>query len=133
MMAKPIKLALLVDDELIDQRMYERVIRRSELVEEVLCFDMAADALAFLKDNPDRVPDVIFLDINMPRMDGFQFLETASAELGETFTKMVVAMLTTSLNPKDRERAEGFDVVRQFINKPLTVDHIADVAKALAV
>lgn len=126
-----IKCALLIDDNRIDQRQYKRVLMRSGLVEEVVAFSFADEALRFLKDNPEKVVDVIFLDINMPRMNGFEFLEAATSEIGADFTKVVVAMLTTSLNPEDRSRAETYDVVKQFISKPLTEQHVHDVAAFL--
>ncbi|WP_127109101.1 response regulator [Pararhodobacter zhoushanensis] len=131
-MSVVIKLALLVDDEEIDQRQYKRVLSRSGLIGEIISFTYADDALAFLKTNPDREVDVIFLDINMPRMNGFEFIEAAVSEIGGRFVKGVVVMLTTSLNPADRERAETFGVVKDFINKPLTIEHVQRVAKLIA-
>ncbi|MEM9341652.1 MAG: response regulator [Pseudomonadota bacterium] len=122
-----IKLAMLIDDEEVDQRLYKRVMDRSDLIEDVLVFTYADDALAHLKANPDLQVDVVFLDINMPRMNGFEFLEAATAELGEGFAKVVVAMLTTSLSPTDQARANEFDVVKAYIHKPLTKDHVAEV------
>lgn len=130
-MSKPIKLALLIDDEEIDQRMYQRVLRNSGLVEEVLAFELASDALAHLKASPDLEVDVIFLDINMPGMNGFEFLEAATQDLGADFAKVVVAMLTTSLNAGDERHARSFEVVRAFINKPLSAEHVAHVATLL--
>ena len=64
-------------------------------------------------------------------MSGFEFLETATRELGERFAEAVIVMLTTSLNPKDRERADEFEVVKSFINKPLTVDDVESVVEIL--
>ena len=123
-----IQTALLIDDEKIDQMMYRRVIERTGLVDELLSFQYAEEALDHLKAS-DRTPvDVIFLDINMPRMNGFEFLETATRELGPGFAKAVVIMLTTSLNPRDRERAATFPVVREYISKPLSADDVQDVA-----
>lgn len=118
---------LLIDDEKIDQMMYRRVIQRSGLVQTVLSFQYADEALEFLKGCPDMRFDAIFLDINMPRMSGFEFLERATAELGEDFAKAVVIMLTTSLDPRDCERARSFGVVKAFFNKPLTGDHLEQV------
>ena len=130
-MTKPIKLALLIDDEVIDQRMYTRILMRSGLMEELKCFELAIDALEYLKSDAAPKVDVIFLDINMPLMDGFEFLEAAQVALGPDYAKMVVAMLTTSLNPADEARARSFEVVRKYIVKPLKLHHVAEVAELL--
>ena len=127
-MTAKIGLALLIDDNHIDQRQYVRVLKRSGLIGEVMTFTYADNALAHLRANPDLEVDVIFLDINMPRMNGFEFLEAATSELGEGFAKVVVAMLTTSLNPGDHARARSFSVVKEFISKPLTSDHVEAVS-----
>ena len=130
-MSKPIKKALVIDDEQIDQMLYKRVLKRSGLVEDAIGFQYAEKALDYLRENkPDDV-DVIFLDINMPRMNGFEFLKQAEEELGQKFSDLFVVMLTTSLDPSDRNRAEEFGAVRDFINKPLTAEHVAQVAEML--
>ena len=122
---------MLIDDEEIDQRHYRRILSRSGVVDEIHSFTMAPDALDFLRSATRKI-DVIFLDINMPRMNGFEFLERASTELGDEFTDVVIIMLTTSLDPKDREKAARYQVVRDFLNKPLSIDHVQQVAKLLA-
>ena len=126
-----IKRLLLIDDADIDQRLYLRMIKRSKLVEEVHSFYYADEALDFLRQNRSLEVDVIFLDINMPRMNGFEFLEAANAEFGDAFASVVIVMLTTSLNPLDRERAEEFSVVRDFVNKPLTIEMVKHAAELL--
>ena len=127
-----IKLALLIEDEEIDQRQYMRVIAKSGLIDEVKVFTYADEALNYLVQSPDGAVDVIFLDINLPRMDGFEFLAQATEKLGENFAKIVVAMLTTSLNPDDLWRAKKYRVVREYINKPLQVEHVRNVAGMLS-
>lgn len=124
-----IPLVMLIDDESFDQSLYRRLIARTGLVGEVMSFTYADEALAYLSAPDSRRADVIFLDINMPRMNGFEFLEAATERLGPEFAKIVVVMLTTSLIEKDRERAAAFPVVRCFINKPLTVEHLQEVAQ----
>ena len=122
---------LLIDDESFDQKLYKRVIDRSGLVKEALSFLYADEALAYLMSPDCKAIDVIFLDIHMPRMNGFEFLDAATQALGPDFAKLVVVMLTTSLERRDRERAAGYSVVRRFIGKPLTVEHIVEVASLL--
>lgn len=129
---KRIGTAILIDDNPIDQRLYKKILMRSDLVGEVITFSLAGPALDFLRENRTQKIDVIFLDINMPMMDGFEFLEAATEEFKDGFTEIVVAMLTTSLNPVDKERARKFDVVREYITKPLTKQHIQDVVAFLS-
>ena len=124
--------AMIVDDEPFDQMMYERILKRSGLVNQVIGFQYAEDALAHLAQEERPKIDVIFLDINMPRMNGFEFLEAAARDIGADFVKVCVVMLTTSIAPEDRARADSFDAVRDFISKPLSVDDVAHVARLLS-
>lgn len=130
-MAKAIETALLIDDEEVDQKTYGRVLKRSGLVREYRMFTYAEDALDYLKANPGMKIDVIFLDINMPRMNGFEFLDAASEALGADFARMVVVMLTTSIDPMDRRRAKENPLVKAFFDKPLTEQHVERVAGLL--
>lgn len=126
-----IKRALLIEDEEIDQRQYSRVIQRSNLVDDLCTFSYADDALEYLMTSDDTV-DVIFLDINMPRMNGFEFLESLLEMSNEPLGSCIIFMLTTSLNPADKERAMSFKVVKEFINKPLTIEDVQLAAKVVA-
>ncbi|ABF63562.1 response regulator receiver protein [Ruegeria sp. TM1040] len=131
--SSPIGSIMLIDDNEIDHRMCKRVVERSGLVGEFITFLSAEEALDHLRQAGDRpVVDAILLDVNMPRMDGFEFLETATAELGERFARVVVMMLTTSLNPRDKERAQQFSVVRDYCNKPLIIEYLQRLADILA-
>ena len=130
-MTKKIKLAMMIDDEEIDQKTYSRVLKRSGLVEDFIMFTYAEDALQFLRDNPSTQIDVIFLDINMPRMNGFEFLEEACRSFGVQFARMVVVMLTTSIDPMDRQRARENPLVQEFFDKPLTTKHVQQVVDIL--
>ena len=126
-----IPVVMLVEDSRADQRLCEIIMQRSGIVGEILCFSYAEDALEHLR-RPDRKPvDVILLDINMPRMSGFEFLDAATEEFGDGMAKMVVVMLTTSLAPQDVERSKRFQVVKHYFGKPLTEEHLHRIANTL--
>ncbi len=122
--------AVCIDDSAIDLELNVLVLERSGRFDEVLTFTSGEGALAHLRQK--RPVDAIFLDINMPMMDGFEFLEAATLEFGEDrFARSVVFMLTSSLNPADRKRAKSFSVVHGFLTKPLTVEQANDIATNL--
>ena len=124
----PIGRLMLIDDNQIDQMLCERLIKRSGLVDEFIGFLSAEEALEYLREADLPAADALLLDINMPRMDGFQFLEVATEELGEKFARIVVMMLTTSLDPKDQARAAEFSMVKDYCNKPLLMDYLEKLA-----
>ncbi|MEM1265019.1 MAG: response regulator [Pseudomonadota bacterium] len=121
--------AILIDDEIIDHRLYRKVASRSGLITTLECFVYAEEALAHLREDTHTRVDAIFLDINMPRMNGFEFLDALTSELPERLEQTVIVMLTTSTDPRDRARAAGYACVSDFLNKPLRAEEIAAVAK----
>lgn len=122
---------MLVDDNRADRRLYEIVIEESGLVGELLCFAYAEDALEHLRKKDRNPVDVILLDINMPRMTGFEFLNVAVQEFGDGLAQMVVVMLTTSLDPQDVEKSKRFTIVKHYFGKPLTADHLRRIIESL--
>lgn len=127
-----IKTLLLIDDQPDDQYLYQRIIKKSGMVETLHQFLLAREAIEFLAAEDRPTIDAIFLDINMPEMDGFEFLEAATQRFGGDFAKVGVIMLTTSLAPSDRERANSYPIVKAYINKPLEKEHLNMVADMLA-
>ena len=128
----PLETVILIDDSKIDNRLHQRVIERSGLARNVLCFAMPDEALKYLHQ-PGAVPaDLILLDINMPCMDGFELLDAAMSDLGEAFVKSVVVMLTTSMDPADQDRATRYGMIRDYFIKPLTRERFAELVDGLA-
>lgn len=123
-----IKRLALIDDAEFDQMLYARLIKRSGVVGETLTFLSAEEALDYF-EGPDAEPvDAVLLDINMPGMSGFDFLERVTSERLRAFTDVVVVMLTTSLNPSDLSRAKSYAIVRDYIHKPLEEQHLHQIA-----
>ena len=122
---------MIIDDNDIDQRLARRIVNRSGRVKQIHSFLMAPDALEFLAQSDRPAIDAILLDINMPRMNGFEFLQAAEARHGKGFAGIVVVMLTTSMSRSDRERAAATGMVHDYINKPLLADHLESIDQKL--
>lgn len=111
---------LLIDDSEPDRLYTGIVLGRSGLPYAVRDFESAADALALLAAEP-QPPCIILLDINMPGMNGFAFLD-AYEKLPEAHRRnTVVVMLSSSPADSDRQRALAHAVVKDYVVKPLTV------------
>jgi CheY-like chemotaxis protein len=123
---------MLIDDNEDDQMFYRRIIDKSGLVETFHPFFMAEDALSFLREENRPPIDAILLDINMPGLNGFQFLDAATEEFGDDFAKIAVIMLTTSILEEDKRRASQYAIVRDYINKPLELEHLEAIDRMLA-
>lgn len=122
-MPKPIHCILLVDDDPDDNFLHQLVITESGLCDEVRVAESGLEALRYLTqpDQPDYLrPDAILLDINMPGMNGFEFLEQYHNLPDHLKSRVVVVMLTTSLNPTDQTRATQSAEVNLYQSKPLT-------------
>lgn len=122
-MTAPIGTLLLIDDDEADNYLHRRVIERSGLCESVIVQTSAGAALDWLRSSVgDRhpAPDLIFLDINMPGMNGWEFLEEYETLPRCQQGRIVLVMLTASINPTDAERVAEFTTVTGHRSKPLT-------------
>lgn len=120
-MDNKLKCIMLVDDNDADNFIHRMIIEASNCTELVVEVFNGAQALAYLKEhqNTEKYPDLIFLDINMPLMDGWEFIDAYEAENLEDTAPAIIVMLTTSLNPDDAKRAKSRRPITDFCNKPL--------------
>lgn len=124
------KRVMIVDDTKIDRYVASHVLKKNQFTEEVIEFDMATKAIDYLEQNQDKpelLPEVILLDIRMPEMDGFQFLERLSLLPRSLKQSCCIVMLSSSLDPHDHERAENNPVVKKFLNKPLLKENFEGI------
>lgn len=113
---------LLIDDNEADNLFHQIIMEEeSGFQGEILAFNYAHDALDYLRSNQNAA-DLILLDINMPRMNGFEFLESYTKFDWDEAEPPVVIMLTTSLNPSDEQKATQYSLVREFMLKPLCAE-----------
>lgn len=114
---------VLIDDNLADNYIHRRVVEKSGVGRVLSDFTMAEEALDWLRCQTETV-HVIFLNINMPAMDGFGFLEQYQSLNEANQAECVVIFLTSSLNERDKTRAEEFGVDYQY--KPLTSERFLE-------
>jgi CheY-like chemotaxis protein len=131
MSAKKYKTVMLIDDNEIDNLINQKMIEAASITENIYTHTGAKSAIEFLRNMEkmevaDKVlPDVIFLDIDMPLMDGFQFLDEFERLTPITKKKCKIVMLTSSINPQDFSRSKKYNNVKLYLNKPLSHESIS--------
>ena len=122
---------LLVDDDPPTNFIHRKIIQTTDIDTHVQTCENGRDALDYIEgtepfEDGDKCPKpgIIFLDINMPGMNGWEFLDKYNQLPEEKKENIVVAMLTTSLNPDDQRTANEYAGVHSFFSKPLKKDYL---------
>lgn len=127
---------MLIDDNEIDNLINQKMVEAADLSQYIYTHTGAKSAIEFLKNIEQLeeeivnkvLPDVIFLDIDMPLMDGFQFLEEFNKLKDGTRTKCKIVMLTSSINPQDVSKSKRYDAVKKYLNKPLSQESLTELS-----
>lgn len=119
--------AYVIDDDEVYIMGIKRLIRRTDIINDIQFFEngkLALDTLLEKKDDVEALPTVILLDINMPIMDGWEFLEKYKAIREELAKHIIIYMVSSSINPRDIERAKEYSDVMEYLEKPVTLEEI---------
>jgi two-component system, NarL family, nitrate/nitrite response regulator NarL len=131
-MANKVDKTVLIDDSDIDLFIQRRFLEVYNFSHQLLSYKSAADALNWLRNiNGDTVPDVIFLDLNMPETDGFMFLKSFEDLPSKVTEKVKIVVLTSSNSLKDRQQVFESKNVIQFITKPIKQSDIEDLQRLI--
>lgn len=128
-MAKKLTLCIVDDDE-TSQYILTRAIKSSRAAENILVFQDGKPALNFLVEHleqEDRLPDIIFLDINMPIMNGWKFLEGFATLRPKLKKKIAIYIVTSSSHSYDLERAKHVNEVADYLVKPVRQELVEDI------
>lgn len=115
----------IIDDDEVYKFFVQKILKIKKLAEDVLTFPDGEEAYDFINDNwenPEKLPDIIFLDINMPIMDGFQFMEEYTKLKPKIDKKITIYMITSSIDPVDLERSKKYPEISDFVTKPITAE-----------
>lgn len=130
----PLDLVLLVDDDETTNYLNKRLLNEMHIAKEILVLKNGKEALEYLTkacaatpDDAYKCPDLIFLDIKMPVMDGFTFLEEYEKRDLDLQDQMIILMLTSSASFYDLERLKNFKKVRRHFSKALTKHDVRDI------
>lgn len=113
---------LLIDDSEVDNFINKSVISKEECISKITVMNSGLDALGFLNtiiDQPESFPDIIFLDIRMPRMNGFEFLDHYIKFPDALKNHCKIYILSSSMDSVDSEKGKKYSVVKRHLTKPL--------------
>ncbi len=129
-----IKNLALVDDDDVFVFLTKKTIEQTKLVDLIKVFGNGLDAINFLKENKSNVavlPEIILLDLSMPIMNGWQFLEEFTKINPSLGKKITIYICSSSISQDDITRAKSINEVSDYIIKPITKDKLIDLIEKL--
>lgn len=128
---RSVKLACIIDDDPIFVFATKRLMEIAQFCEEIIVYKNGKEALDGLSERLQQalpLPELIFLDLNMPVLDGFQFLEQFS--VWPQAQSVSLYMITSSINPEDMQKVASFPIVQRYLTKPLCLDVLHELSRS---
>lgn len=128
---EPLELAWLVDDDMVYQMLGNVLLVENNLVGNLQVYSNGLEAIKSLRkgmvEDGFAIPKVIFLDLAMPVMDGWEFLDEFSKMPSDIKAQIQIIVLSSSIDPKDKARAERYECVKRFCRKPIDHNQLSNV------
>ncbi|NMH87448.1 response regulator [Flavivirga algicola] len=129
---KLIELACIIDDDDIYINLIRRIIETKKLCENLIVFKNGKQSLDYFESllqnsNEDKVPDIILIDLNMPIMDGWEFIEQFT-KIKNRFNKLITLyIVSSSINPVDIDRAKSLNTIKDYLVKPIVINQLETI------
>ena len=132
MINSKIKLACIIDDDSIYVNLIKKIIETKKLCDNLLIFNDGKDGIdyfeALLQNLDDKnIPEVILLDLNMPVMDGWEFIERFTAIRNKFEKRITLYVVSSSINKSDVDKAKSLSSVKNYLVKPVDIDELEAV------
>ena len=126
-LTSPIKLSCIIDDDDVYINLVKKIINIKNLSENLLVFNNGKEAIDYFKAiisgiNENVFPEIILLDLNMPVMDGWNFLREFTQIKSPIKNKTTLYIVSSSINPEDIEKSKQFSDVSDYLVKPINMD-----------
>lgn len=121
---------LIIEDNELESSMEEIMMKKFRFAKNIVTKSSAQSALAYLEKDVEKFPEMILLDLRMPLMDGFDFLEAYQSTIARLAPHCRVVVLSGNASEEEKKKAIGNPVVKKFIPKPLTQSKLAGLALA---
>jgi len=126
---------LCIDDDPITLMLCKKVISKANFGKEIIVAQNGQEALDLLikikNSKEDAFPELVFLDLNMPVMNGWDFLNEISKNSVEEFKNTKVIILSSTIDPADYEKSKEYKLITHFLSKPITVELLEKLKKDL--
>ena len=124
----------LIDDDKIYQFTAKKILESTGLSKNILVFYNGEEAVNYFRENSknsDKLPNIIFLDINMPVMDGWQFLEAFKTFVNELSKKINIYMVSSSVDDYDIKKSKEYSIVTDYVIKPINRERFEQLINQL--
>lgn len=124
----------IVDDDEVFRMTAAHIIRKTSVGRDVLVFENGQQAMDHLKthnEEADKLPDIILLDLNMPILDGWEFLEAYLPIKEQLAKKSTIYIVTSSIDKSDQEKAEKISTIKGYIVKPIRRENIEEMVRSM--